>query len=333
VLAPGSATITAGGSQSYTATGFDSQGNAAGTVTSTTTFDVDGNTSLCSTATCSPTTAGNHTVRGTNGTATGTATLKVIPGASDTGVPAGTRLTVHDGDLTIATAGTVVDGLDIHGFVTVTALGVTIKNSIIRGAATTTERPLLLSASATASVTIQDSELSPAVPSGWIDGIRGWNITAQRVNIHQVIDGFHIYGNNVTIESSWLHDNLHLAVDPNQNGGPSHDDGIEIRVGTNIRITGNNMSGAFNAAVQLAQDLGIVSDVQIVDNWLDGGGCTINVSEKNRGPFQGLFMTDNTFGRNTRLVSCPIIAPRTTVIDLARNFYTDGAIVTVRPGA
>jgi len=55
------------------------------------------------------------------------------PSASTTGVPSGTSLTRHDGDLTITEAGTVIDGLDIHGFVTVRAANVTIKNSIVRG--------------------------------------------------------------------------------------------------------------------------------------------------------------------------------------------------------
>src|SRR5690606_36358755 len=38
------------------------------------------------------------------------------PGAHNTGVPAGTDLTVHEGDLTITEDGTVVEGLDVRGF-------------------------------------------------------------------------------------------------------------------------------------------------------------------------------------------------------------------------
>ena len=43
------------------------------------------------------------------------------PSAMTTGVPAGTRLKVHRGDLVITKAGTHLDGLDIHGFVVVKA--------------------------------------------------------------------------------------------------------------------------------------------------------------------------------------------------------------------
>jgi IPT/TIG domain/Carboxypeptidase regulatory-like domain len=78
VLAPTSATITAGGSQAYTAEGFDPSNNALGDVTSATTFTVDGN--ACPAAVCSPTTVGDHTVTGADGTATGTASLRVNAG-------------------------------------------------------------------------------------------------------------------------------------------------------------------------------------------------------------------------------------------------------------
>src|SRR5207237_8813035 len=57
------------------------------------------------------------------------------PGPNNTGVPAGTTLTVFNGDLTIDTAGATYSNLDIHGYVKVNAPNVTIKNSIIRGGA------------------------------------------------------------------------------------------------------------------------------------------------------------------------------------------------------
>ena len=36
-------------------------------------------------------------------------------------------------------------------------------------------------------------------------------------------------------------------------------------------------------------------------NWADGGGCTINLAEKGKGPFQGVTITNNTFGRTTKV--------------------------------
>jgi hypothetical protein len=254
------------------------------------------------------------------------------PGAGNTGVPSGTRLTVHNGDLTISTAGAVIQGLDIRGFVKVTAPGVIIRNSIIRGRATTSAKGLLTATSNSASVTIVDSELAPSTKSPWIDGIRGWNITAKRVNIHGVIDGFHLYGPNTTIEASWIHDHAHFTNDPQQGGKASHDDSVQIQKGSNIRITGNTISGAYNTGIQFTQDQGKVSDVKITNNHLDGGGCTINFAEKGRGPFVGMVITGNVFGRHTRVANCAIIAPDTTKISSARNTFVDGAVAAIRDG-
>ena len=54
--------------------------------------------------------------------------LSKWPDATNTGVPAGTTLTPHVGDLTISTPGAVVSGLDITGSVLITASNVTLVN-------------------------------------------------------------------------------------------------------------------------------------------------------------------------------------------------------------
>jgi hypothetical protein len=255
------------------------------------------------------------------------------PGKGNTGVPAGTVLTVHEGDITVTTPGTVLDSMDIRGFVTIKAANVTIRNSIIRGTAATSPRGLVSQAYEGGSVLIEDTEIYAAQPSGWIDGVRGWNITARRVNVHDVIDGFHLYGSNTTIESSWIHDHLHYANDPHQGGGASHDDSIQIQKGAKIRIVGNTIEDAYNTGIQFTQDQGVVSDVQILKNWADGGGCTVNLAEKGKGPFQGVVINDNTFGQNTRVDNCAIISPESTKVSAARNVFTNGSVATVRPGS
>ena len=82
-LSPSSATITAGGSQSYIATGFDSDGNSWD-ATSSITFTIDGGGS-CNGALCTATVAGDHIVTGTDtvgGTILATATLHVDAAAA-----------------------------------------------------------------------------------------------------------------------------------------------------------------------------------------------------------------------------------------------------------
>ncbi|MFL5926542.1 MAG: beta strand repeat-containing protein, partial [Gaiellaceae bacterium] len=82
VIAPATATITAGGSRSYTAQGFDASNNSLGDVTSSTVFTIvpDGS---CTGATCTATTAGTHTVTGTDAGKTSAATLTVNAGPLD----------------------------------------------------------------------------------------------------------------------------------------------------------------------------------------------------------------------------------------------------------
>jgi hypothetical protein len=54
-----------------------------------------------------------------------------FPDATNTGVPAGTTLTPYTGPTSITTAGTVIDGQDIHGPLFIRAGNVTVKNSRI----------------------------------------------------------------------------------------------------------------------------------------------------------------------------------------------------------
>ena len=79
MISPSTASISAGGSQAYTAMGFDSHSNSLGDVTGDTTFSItpDG---TCSGASCGSTIAGPHTVTGTDGSAQDTASLTVNPG-------------------------------------------------------------------------------------------------------------------------------------------------------------------------------------------------------------------------------------------------------------
>src|SRR4029077_14599028 len=76
VLAPASATISAGGAQAYTAQGRDQYNNSLGDVTSSAAFSISPEGS-CLAATCTASTAGIHTVTGSFLGATGPASLQV----------------------------------------------------------------------------------------------------------------------------------------------------------------------------------------------------------------------------------------------------------------
>jgi hypothetical protein len=82
-LSPAAVIITTGGSQGYSATGLDANGNSTGDVTPSTTFTIAPNGSgsnvgaSCTTNTCTAVAPGNYTVTGSDGAAIGTAALTV----------------------------------------------------------------------------------------------------------------------------------------------------------------------------------------------------------------------------------------------------------------
>ncbi|MCR8670998.1 hypothetical protein [Agrococcus sp. HG114] len=254
-----------------------------------------------------------------------------MPGPDNTGVPSGTALRVHNGDLTITRAGTVIDGLDIRGCVDVRAKDVTIRNSIIRGNAgyACSQVALVRSASDAASLNIYDSEIAPTYRAYNVDGLRGWNITANRLDIHHVIDPAHFWGSgNVRLTNSWLHDNLHYENDPGWGGKPSHDDGIQIQGGSGYWIIGNRIEGSHNAAIMITQDQGTVANVMIRDNFLDHGACTVNLAQKSRGAFQNIDIRDNLFGANS-VYNCQIIRPTTGDITATNNSTVTGKAMRI----
>ena len=254
------------------------------------------------------------------------------PTATNTGVPAGTVLKVVNGDIKVTKAGTVLDALDVRGLIKIQADNVTIKNSIVRGRTMNGSGALINNLDGFKNLVITDTELFPSVASPDSNGIFGYNFTATRLNIHNVIDGIHITGSNVLIQKSWIHDHMHYLKDKNHGGMPSHDDSIQVQSGNNITVTGNRLTDSHSAAVQITQDRGRVSNFVYTNNFANNGACTVNIAEKSYGPLLGTVIKDNKFGRDTKVANCAVIAKTTTKIDFARNYYTDNTAVTIKKG-
>jgi hypothetical protein len=245
------------------------------------------------------------------------------PNAANTGVPAGTQLRRIDGDLTISTPGTVLQDVDVHGFVTVTAPNVTIRSSIVRGGRATGDAALItdLTRSAT-NLRIEDTELTPEFPSVRIDGLRAYNYTAVRVDIHGTVDGAKIFGDDVTIKDSYIHDLAYFGSDPHQHGGPTHNDGVQIGGGRHIRLIGNTIRGGDNAAVMVTQGVGAVSDLVVAGNWLGGGACTVNLAAQPLGGMSGVTVSGNRFFRDSS-DHCPLVRDDSVAADLNDDLYLD----------
>jgi len=259
------------------------------------------------------------------------------PGPSNTGVPAGTKLKVWEGDLVVDTPGAHIDGLEIHGLVSIHAPNVLITNSKIVGGSTMPawDRALIQISSDEDSVTVQDTEMYAATPSYRIRGVIGKNFTLTRVNMHDVIDQMVITGDNVTVQDSWLHSNLYYVEDPNYSNNPSHDDNAQISIGKNLKFLRNTMQGTHNASIMITQDRGHVSDVVVADNFIDNGACSINIAEKAYGPIERMTIRNNVFGGNTWVKKCGILSPPTTtaILTAATNTWLDGTPVAISRGA
>jgi hypothetical protein len=103
-VSPGSTSIAAGATRTFTAQGRDANGNNLGDATSGTTFTISPNGS-CTANACTATIAGPHTVTATNGTATGTASMTVTPGAP--------QLTITLTDPTLTANGTATSTVQL----------------------------------------------------------------------------------------------------------------------------------------------------------------------------------------------------------------------------
>lgn len=244
------------------------------------------------------------------------------PSAATTGVPKGTTLRRIDGDQTYAKAGQVIQNVDIHGYVTIKASNVVIRNAIIRGGAAKCNAAVVNIAAG--SVTIERSEIAPAHPNACLDGVWASNATLRRMNIHGTVDGVKA-GSNVLIEDSYIHDLSWYASDPNQGGGATHNDDVQTLSGSHITLRRNVLLAMpkGNAAYQVTQDFGAVSDLHIEHNWLDGGGCTLNFAHKVRASLTGISVVGNRFGRHS-VYQCPIlVSTKTTLSANSGNVWDD----------
>ncbi len=258
----------------------------------------------------------------------------VRPGRGTTGVPAGTVLRPYYGNLTITTPGAVYDRLDIHGFVTVKAPGARITRSIVRGGVATGNIGLVTNTTPSATgFVISDSELVPEHPSVWLDALKGSNYTALRVDAHGTVDTAKVYGDNVRIEASWLHDTRYYPSDPNQGGGPTHNDGVQVLGGRNIRILGNTITGARNAALMVTQDYSATTDLVFSGNFADDGWCSVNLNNKPLPRMGGITVTGNRFGGHDTFTNCAIIATHATALTATGNVWdATGRPVVIRNG-
>ena len=210
-----------------------------------------------------------------------------FPTAANTGVPTGTVLTAS-GSLTINTAGTVIDSLNISGTVTINANNVTVRRSLIRGS----DYSIINIGASVTGTLIENVEIDGQGSGQGTNAING-AATVRFSNIYGVENGMNVTG------SSTLSDNyIHGLLAP----GSPHYDGIQIDGGvSNVVVQHNTINLAEHdqtSAVMVDNYFGPISNVVVTGNRVIGGGYTVySDGQFSGGTISGVSFTNNRFGK------------------------------------
>ncbi len=206
-----------------------------------------------------------------------------MPGPDNTGVRDEDRLSPREGG-TLRRDGLVVEDAVIAGDVLLAGNDQTLRNVRVEGQVRTIG----------SGTTIEDSEVGALAISG------ATNVTVRRVNVSGRMghDGIHITSDtgrvrDVLIESSWVHSP--------RVGPESHYDGIQVRgvEGLTIRdskIDLGTYQRQYTSAVFLQNANGGNVDVLIENNWINGGGYTVNLAGEDVVVRNNVFGPDAEFG-------------------------------------
>lgn len=263
-----------------------------------------------------------------------------VPYPNDTFNSAGTVFTIR-------TPGASYRGFQFNAFVEVRARAVTFSDCLFRGSTTPPPTSVALltvrddrpANGAFPTAQVDSSTFEPANPTPFIDGVRGSNLLLRKVEITRTVDGVHIYGStarndpgagNVIITQSWIHDLTRFPSDGSHPDG-SHNDGVQIVGGSNIVINESRIDGEiYNAGVMITEDRNNVSNVVLANNWMAGGGCTINVFDgaPARPAITGLTFVFNEFVRgSTKNRDCAMVVSDPSQVGLQQlgNRWADGS--------
>jgi hypothetical protein len=183
--------------------------------------------------------------------------------------------------LDITQDGQVVEGVYVKGPVKIQANNVTLRNFKVE----TSELYGVRMTYNNTGIVLEDGEISGMNSAA----ILGSGFTARRLHIHNsASDGIKPYSDAI-IEDSWIH-----SLGFNES---SHADGVQMVRGGNVIIRRNNFDmphdepGYKNSQVMIIKtDDAVIDNVTIEDNWINGGGYSIQVRQT------------SSFGAPTRVV-------------------------------
>lgn len=214
------------------------------------------------------------------------------PGPGNTGPKTPeANMEVYSGPSEITEDGAIIERVIFNKAITISASNVTIRDFVSRH----DDHHAFRTSGSARNFLIED---------GLVEGMKssavyGSNFTARRLHVRDSgNDGFKPHSNYV-IENCWIH---HLGYIPG-----AHADGIQQREGSNGVLRGNYFdvvsgdAGYFNhIAIFLSTAAGPIDNVLIEENWINGGGISIQVHDKQRGfgPPTNVRIINNRFGRD-----------------------------------
>jgi len=213
------------------------------------------------------------------------------PDDSTTGPPAGTTFTVHDGDLTVTTAGEVIEGVHVqNGTILCRAANVTIRNSKITGGG-------ILAYTSCTGLRVDHIEVdcdNHVGSSGFAQdsGFVGQDIVLRNVNVHRCENGVFI-DNGVDVYDSYIHE----PITPGDTETGAHSDGIQLWAGaSDLTIEGNVIDYRGDTTSAIISCCG-GADIVINRNKLMGGAYALYLPNQGgrTGPLTNVRVTNNRF--------------------------------------
>lgn len=241
------------------------------------------------------------------------------PTAANTGwQPTGVSLSASGG-ITVSASGTVIDGKDVSGSITIQASNVTIKRCRVRSSG---YYPIQVKDGYT-NITIQDTEIDGMGGSSKAIMIGNSQVVVQRNNIHDSEDGMQLSGSaGLTITDNYVHTPRHAAS--------GHSDGVEMDGGANMVFRNNNFdyAGANTSAAMFDNYGSQVNNITYDGNWLSGGAYNLYVDGNfSGGTISNVKITNNRFVRNSAAYGTHVVRGNLSNITWTGNVYDDNGQV------
>lgn len=308
--------------------GGSADGSTATTAPPPTTTTTTGPPSTTTTTAPPPTVPdGTYPARGSVGYRGSLADLRVIDGPED--APAGSSYS--GGTLSVTANDFVLESVYVKGGIDFYGSGtLTVRNSVVEpgyGGWVT-----IVGRTSGSTMDVRDSTIrwrpggtpDVGVGAGAIQIQANVRIIAIRNDISGTADGIQAAGDGTRIEQNWIHDLATVGTYPNN----THNDGVQVYDGENMVIANNRIEIGFNgthqnAALFFQPGGGNSIGVQIVGNYLQGGGFTLRLE----GPTVA-WVRDNVFGplEGGAWGDAYAWSPARTD-EWTRNVRTDGSVV------